>query len=359
MLNLHPKETIQKILISTTSRLVGEYETEGLLITHAWPNYEKLPSQVSITANPLCRNAFVVAFETPQIENDKVLLPNYSPMGDVVCAYLAILFGKRFDNHGFFETIGHFRVPHLEMYSSFYNPSLPQNNHRPRIDLGIELNLCEILRIEKIFQENNDSKFIHFLRSAGRFYLQALQTFESQPETAYLNLITCGEILSNYFEYDKETLLDDESKNIISKIESGLDDGAKVAKQIKSKLLQIKRRFIKTITQLLNDYFFKYSESQYDYAKLKKETIEQRVAAAYDLRSRYVHTGIDFGSWVSRTAPDNPEVQVGSPDVKDKEYQKTLTNCPTYLGLERIMRFCLLRFIQLQGIKIDSRLDDN
>jgi hypothetical protein len=329
------------------------------LITPAGPDYEKVPFQVTFTENPICRNAFVVVVETPPINRDKNKLPNYSRMGDVICTYLAILFGKRFDNHGLFESIGYFQVPHLEMYYSFCNPRLPQNNHRPRIDLGIDLSLYEILRIEQIFHEDIENKFILFLRSAGRFYLQALQTFESQPETAYLNLITCGEILSNYFDYDKESLLDDEAKEILSKIEAELKDGAKVAKQVKSKLLQIKRRFIKTITCLLNDYFFENSESQRKHTALNKKTIEQRIAAAYDLRSKYLHTGIDFGRWVSVAANRNEEVQLGIPVVNDPEFQKILTNAPTYLGLERIMRFCLLRFMQRQGIKVDKKLNDD
>ncbi len=359
MNNFRPKETIQKILISTTSRFVGEYEIDGLLLTHAWPNFDKFPGQISITENPLCRNAFVVAFETPPLDKNKVIMPNYSPTGDLICVYLAILFGKRFDSHGPIEAIGHYRVPHLELYSSFSNPSLPQNNHRPRADLGIELNLCEISRIEKILNGDIEAKFIHFLRSAGRFYLQALQTFESQPETAYLCLITCGEILSNYFEYETDELLDQETKTILLEIESSLEDGAKISNQVRSRLLQIKQRFIKSIVFLLNNYFFENSESQHEYAKLKKEKIEQCIAAAYDLRSKYVHSGIDFGSWISLTVPINTEVQVGIPVVDDKEFQKILTRAPTYIGLERIMRFCLLRFIQLQGIKIDSRLGEN
>jgi hypothetical protein len=359
MTDFRPKETVQKILISTTSRFIDEYKTNEILITHAFPSF-RLPDEVTLTENPICRNSFVVVFETPPLEKDIVYLPDYSLMGDIICAYLAVLFGKRFDNHGPLETIGMFRVPHLEPYSSVSNPSLPQNNHRPRIDLGIELDLSEFSRIAPLFNDDfGNEKFINFFNTASRFYLQALQSFETHPETAYLHLITCGEILSNYYEYDKDDLLDGKTKNILARIEEGLEDGQEIVKQVKSRLLQVKRKFVKTVTHLLNDHFFSHSESHKEITALKKDTIEQRVAASYDLRSRYVHTGIDFGHWISLDGLDNAEVQDGIPIVDDKEFQEILAEAPMYLGMERIMRYCLLRFIHLEGIRIDSRLDND
>jgi hypothetical protein len=35
-MSLRLDDTVQRYLISTTSRLVGEYEAEGVLITHVW-----------------------------------------------------------------------------------------------------------------------------------------------------------------------------------------------------------------------------------------------------------------------------------------------------------------------------------
>lgn len=356
MTDYRPKETIQKFLISTTSRLVGEYDTKELLITHAWQSFN-LPDQLSLTENPLCRNSFVVAFETPPIEKDVVFLPDYNPTGDLICAYLAVLFGKRFDNHGPLECIGHFRVPHMQPYSSICNPILPQNNHRPRVDLGIELDISELSKIACLFDDDISDRFLHFFDAASRFYLQALQCFETKPETAYLHLITCGEILSNYYEYDKEDLIDEKTKIILSAIENGLEDGPEVVKQIKSRLLQVKKRFVKTILNLINDHFFSNSESYNEHTKLEKDGFERRVAAAYDLRSRYVHTGIDFGDWITMNRLDNSEVQDGTPEIEDREFASMLAKAPTYFGMERIMRYCLLRFIHFEGVAIDSKLD--
>jgi hypothetical protein len=234
---------------------------------------------------------------------------------------------------------------------------LPFNNHKPRVDLGIQLGLGETARIEILFENNIDNKAAKFFRTAGKFYLQALQTFENNPETAYLNLITCGEILSNYYEYDKDDLLDEEAINFLNVIETDLENGHKISNQIKSRLLQIKKKFLKTILSLLTDLFFENTESLQPFTALKKEGIKDRIAAAYDLRSRYIHTGIDFGEWVSSVST-NAEIQTGTPVVSDKEFKVILAKAPTFLGLERIMRFCLLRFLQLQGIPVDPRLDE-
>ena len=121
----------------------------------------------------------------------------------------------------------------------------------------------------------------------------------------------------------------------------------------------MKQRFVKTILTLINDHLFANSESNNEYIRLDKEGIERRVAAAYDLRSRYVHTGIDFAEWITLSRLDNSEVQYGTPEVEDKKFASIIARAPTYFGMERIMRFCLLRFIHLEGIAIDSRLDDD
>jgi hypothetical protein len=35
-MSLKPAETVERILISSTSRFIAEYESDGVVITHAW-----------------------------------------------------------------------------------------------------------------------------------------------------------------------------------------------------------------------------------------------------------------------------------------------------------------------------------
>lgn len=358
MSDLKPNPTVQKVLISTTSRLIGEYQTEDVVVSHAWPDFYKGAINTRITEGPASRSSYVVAFRTEPVEKGRVALPDYSPTGDLICTYLSILYGKRFDNHGLLEGTGFYKVPEMSAFGSFCQHKLPHNNHNPRKDLEIPLNLVELNRIEKLLEGDIDSKFHHFLLTAGQFYSQALQNFERYPEFAYLNLITTGEVLSNYYNYSKTELLDDDASAILSEIALSSINGPKLVKQIKSRLFQVKRRFVKTITNLINDNFFTTTESELEFATLKKNELENRVSAAYDLRSRYVHTGVPFGGWVSLNPQgQNNEIQIGKPVVEDSQLGNLLALAPTLCGLERIIRYCLLRFIHTNGILLDCRLD--
>lgn len=98
---------------------------------------------------------------------------------------------------------------------------------------------------------------------------------------------------------------------------------------------------------------------------LKAQDIEQAMKAAYDLRSRYVHTGVHFGSWV-RSDPQLEQI-AGSPLVDDEEFKKILMRAPNLTGLERVMRYSLLKIAQnagadlasLYGVPANGDLDDN
>jgi hypothetical protein len=245
-------------------------------------------------------------------------------------------------------------------YPSFsnYDPILPFNIQKPRPDLGIPLNLQEIKRIAPLLlQEEVDLRFKQFLWSSGRFYVHALQHAGSQPEIAFLDLITCGEILSNFFEYDKDELLDEQIKGDLVQITEQIDDGEEISRRIRDQLFSVKRKFTKTILSLLNPYFFQQTESRDSWASLMESDISKRIKAAYDLRSRYVHTGQTFGEWVAPSYGFNWEIHIGKPVIRDTKLKKILIRSPTLIGMERIMRFCLLRFIHLHGTPVDDRLN--
>lgn len=361
MHKLRPPETIQKLLISTTSRLLGEFESDLLLVTHTWRDFHDHRLGMTLTEGPLSRSTYVVAFETePHSKEVGSMLPSYAWVGDVICIYLSILYGKRFDSHGLIEGAGMFQVPDYSLFQSLVEFRLPQNSHGPRRDITIPLNLVEIAKIEPLLRPGLNERFMTFLQTAGRFYLKALQDFEERPDVAYLNLITAGEVLSNYYSYDKDELLDEQAKNILHQIAISSDNGPEIAKQIKGRLFQVKRRFLRTIENLLTDPFFAESEAEQGFLRLKKKDIQDRLSAAYDLRSQHVHSGLPFGKWVSRMLDgDACEVQIGIPVVGNKSFEKVLAKAPTYFGLERIIRYCLLRFIHTHGVLIDSRLADD
>ena len=357
-MSLRPLRNIHKCLLSTTSRLVGEFEMDGALLAHAWPDTRDRHASARWTEGPASRSAFIFSFRTEDVPVKSGPVPNYSPMGEMICGYLAVLFGKRFDHHGLIEGSGFFQLPDLADFGHLCRHNLPHNSHKVRPDFAIQLDLAEVARLKPLLEGNTvDHRFLRSFQTCTKFYLQALQIVERDPEVAYLNLITSIEVLSNFYQYEKNDLLDAETLMALQQIETQLPDGAKVAGLFRSKLLQIKRRFLKTVLALVDDDFFTRSESSNPLFGLEKESFEKCMAAAYDLRSRYVHTGVPFGSWVSSgIGGQDSEVQVGTPVVEqDRELGNLIGRAPTFVGLERVTRYVLLRSAAEQAAYVTQK----
>jgi Apea-like HEPN len=350
---LEAPRTIQRLLVSTTSRLVGSYSGAELLVDHAWLSGNDALTRSRLAEGPSSRNAFVATFETePIAPRAGVPIPNYSSYGGFICAIFAVFFGKRFDTHGAVQQNGMFFVPELRSFNEVCNPKLPHNSHSPRVDFAIPLVLNELARVEVFFDDSEiDPHVLRTFSTAAKFYLLALQNLERDAEVAYLHLITSVEVLSNFFKYPKEELLDADSKKALASIRSSGSDGPKLARKFEKQLLHVKRRFVRTVLDLMNSEFFDRTESAENYGALKESDFEQRIAAAYDLRSRYVHTGVPFGSWAAfAVGGRSAEVQIGKPVLEDKQFEKLVYRAPTAVGLERIVRFCLLRFLEANAL---------
>lgn len=344
-----PEETIQKALVSTTSRLIGEYHHDNLAIMHAWPLAD---SQVGMLETPLSRSSFIVAFVTPAYKKAAgVVVPDYSPGGEAVAACMSVLFGKRFDMHGLIESTGLYRVPDFTTYASFCDRNLPFNSHRERGSFPVPLNLGEFRRIESMVLDDTDAPRRSRLNAACKFYTQALRQAERNAEVAYLHLITAGEILSGrgLFEYTKEERLAPDDVNLLRRLETCLDDGREIAKQLSGRLLGIRRTFVRSLVSLLDDAFYTNAEREGTSRSFVPGNIESRVGAAYDLRSKYVHTGAPFGRWVAPRR-GRGDVQLGAPRVGDRELGRILRRAPTFGGLERLIRYCLLKYMKSKGM---------
>jgi hypothetical protein len=344
---LRPAKTVQRVLISSTAHLVGDYDAGDFLLTHAWPDSSELTAR--LFPGPASRNAFIFSYTT-QVDSRS------SSIEELICPVLSVLFGKRFDSHGFMQDSGHFRVPDLSQYSQFCDHHLPQNSQVPRADFPVPLNLEEVGRIRSLVVEGDAlPRATRVLQGGAKFYCQALQNAEHDPEVAYLHLVTAGEILSEGCEFDGDQFLDGKTRNVLARIREQMPDGAEVAKFVASRLLQIRRRFVETIVHLVDADFFARTEAREPFAGLQAQSFAASIAAAYDLRSQYVHTGIPFGRWISpRSNAMKSELQMGLPMVKPKDYQRILKRAPTFIGLERVIRYALLRFAQSSGAYIDS-----
>lgn len=75
--------------------------------------------------------------------------------------------------------------------------------------------------------------------------------------------------------------------------------------------------------------------------------IERNIGAAYDLRSRYLHDSIPpFGGWVrTHYGPGREDVGHGRAVHDDKAFAKLIGRAPKLDGLERLIRYCVLKYM--------------
>lgn len=353
---LMPSDEIQKILLSTPARFTDEFRHPDLLLMHAWPPlYRGRRDWMRHQNSPIGRTAMILVFRTePARKAPGVVVPNYENAGDYVAAALSVLFGKRFDAHGPIEMSGRFGVPDMTRFAAPVDPALPFNSGQPRVDYPVPLRFAELRRISCLLLDpapDVDARAI--FDGAAAFYRRALQAVEDDPEMAYLHLITAGEILSASTPFDEARHLDDDVRGVLARLRA-LNDGDRLARILLARLHGVKRRFVDTITDLVDDGFFGRTEAAERYAGFQREDFARRIKAAYDLRSQHVHTGYEFGQWVG---PDRlgAEVQLGNPVVPDKDMAKVLKWAPLFAGLERVTRYAILTHgVRRLGVRFDD-----
>ncbi|ADO73925.1 HEPN domain-containing protein [Stigmatella aurantiaca] len=360
---LRPQPRINKYLISSSARIFGIHDSDNLLISPAPPDLmNPQPGRRALAEGPTYRTYFFASFENAEPvetgENTLPPVPDFHWVGDLLAVSLAVFFGKRFEHHGLIETQGMFCMPSI-VAREIVAHALPPFNSVPRADYGNDLNLTRLCEIAPLLDyctgkavphtEGVDPQIkeaaIRAFFTAGRFYLRALHMIEEQPEAAYLDLVTVGEVLSNQYEYGDEEIFDAQTRDLLAKISDRL--GAADARRIRERLRQIKRRYVLALKKLVSEDFFDVSDSKVEYGRLLKEEFEKTLSASYDLRSRYLHVGESFGLSVTYLQDEFVEraVAIAVTGSGDKDFEKILRRAPTLLGLERIMRRALLQFL--------------
>lgn len=343
---LRPNPNVHKYLISTPARFVGELELEDLLLTHAWQDFfSPVPRQLHVDRGP---TYLIAAVKTaPPKDEPEVRLkmfPNYYAVGDFLAVCMSVYFGKWFHHHGFVETNGHFCLPSPAGTDDAAHEPMPPYTSTPRIDFPTELNVGHLAEWRALLaaDETPAAETQAFL-AAGRFYVRALATWMRIPDAAFLDLITAGEILSNQFAFTDEQVFDAQTLNALVEIRDKVNDAT--ARMVRQRLFQVKKRFVMAVSSLLDDDFFAHTECKLPSGGLTKPEIVRVLGAAYDLRSKYVHTGLSLGVLVRTLEPQGLERQIGQIVIEDKEVGKIIDRSPTLLGLERIIRYALRRFV--------------
>jgi hypothetical protein len=348
-------KVIHKGLLSSPARFVGAYEDDTILLTHAWPSLSD-PTQVArmATHNENSRHYYVLAFETPpQKIAPGVLLDDWTWVLRFATVALSIFFGKAFDTHGLIEGGGMFHVPEIKTSITPY-PQFPPYNDDPRVDVAGDLNFARCGWLTRWLTSTSDA--MRSVNTAGKYYLRALRSFGHDATSAYVDLVMAGEILTDRHAMSEEELYDAELRAVLDKLTP------KEANLIKKRLFQVRRKFAAGLHSHLNAGFFRRTEAKGPLAersRLVDTDIEKRLKAAYDVRSQYVHAGRNFGGHPHSMQDWRNEIQIGKPVTGSDALDDGLWWAPTFLGLERVIRFGLLRVVHKEIGPLHSDLDDD
>jgi hypothetical protein len=370
MVNLKPDKFTYTLILSSPANFPGEITTsENFFLTHALPDFSSGDYDMDPKSR-YSRNFFALTFRERELspeEEKESNPPHYAFVGDYFSVFLSLYFGKRFDNLGFHLDNGLYRLPNLQPARPRKSSQALPFSQSARKDLAIPLELDKapllVPILDSIFGDvhrdisRNGSLSDDLIRAftAGRFYQQALQAYDSDPEFAFLNLVNAGEVLVSGLKFEESELKDECLTAVLAEIDAKLEPTA--AKQIRKKFFgQISRRFRKGLAKLLNPAFFSGSESTRDFLCLKPENIEKHLKAAYDLRSRFLHVGTRFGGFIT-ASPDHEEISLAPAAYGDTEWKKLTAIVPTLAGLERVIRFCLLRFVHQRASAVHPSLD--
>ena len=348
---LVPAPAVQKFLISTTCHLADRFQSPAILIAEARPGLGNWSTHQRLNAVDNARTVMALVFRTDPEAQGGLIIPQYDGAADFLCALLALLYGKRFDLHGAVENSGFFGLPDFRHLDTYSDPCLPQNGPVVRADFPFPHTLAVAGQILTVALSHHDD--LEPFKSAAKFYLQALRTVEQDVEMAYLHLISAGEVLTGSMDLCADALVDSKTRNLLEKIEAEMPDGAKIARIIRGKLRSIKRRFVAGLQSLVEPDFFARGDAIQARLRPTAADFAKRLGAAYDLRSKYIHTGRPFGDRVGPYGVDFTEVQFGEPMAPTREEALMLLRAPTYVGLERILRYCLLRYLQTLGLPLE------
>ncbi|MGH1557382.1 hypothetical protein ACRAWD_05250 [Caulobacter segnis] len=104
--------------------------------------------------------------------------------------------------------------------------------------------------------------------------MRALQSSEHDPEQAYLHLITAGEIISEAQYPAGGRLLDPDLEAVLQRIEKDLPDGKAAASTLRKRLFEIKRRFVTTFMDYIDQPFFEGGEAEAAFWCFQPDTVQ-------------------------------------------------------------------------------------
>lgn len=133
------------------------------------------------------------------------------------------------------------------------------------------------------------------LLSGAAFYQQGLTLFSDRPHLSFSLLISSLESLLPLIDYTEQELFDPDLLADFGAISSQAKYGELIVERLKNRMYQVRRKCGAFVAKTLDRQFYDRHESSEAFFSVKPDRIDARIKAAYDLRSRFLHTGRSHG----------------------------------------------------------------
>lgn len=211
--------------------------------------------------------------------------------------------------------------------------------------------------------ERLDIKYHYKFILATRLYHRAILDIETQPDVAYLNLISAIEVLSNEFELDDvlENLKDNLDIELLDEIRS-LDE-PDLQKEFEIALLKrINKRpqqFVKFILKYImdDDEFWTY-EKRPKYWKITPKVLPELLERVYQQRSNFLHDGVPFQPDIFHPPALKTEINIGKA-LQDRGKKWTSEEFIPYPHFfERLINHVLKNFLKKNQVEDPNASQD-
>ena len=328
---------VQKVelIIKSSNYITGELSNNILKIRHIfsdkWPHQDETELYISY-------NNYIV---------DSAAL-SQNEFGSDITSLLSLFFRKKFSFVGL-SRLDDIRYNPYKKRKYIVDPALTNIGSKKTDNLSVDysspIKINEFKTFfDKVIEYHSKAKFEIFLQSVRR-YNYSLQIIDTEPELAFISLISAIEVLSNRQKIKLSfSDLGSSWQNIGKLIDKNIDDEA-VRNDVKNNIIRnqhsIHKEFKHFVLKYLPEEFLEQSDSEIVNLKADKNDIEKYLKAIYDQRSKTLHKGIPFPhtSWNLHEKCDIPQFrpgfELGKPITKKRI--KELEYLPTLMFIERMV----------------------
>lgn len=334
-----PNERIFRFLFTSPAWFVGETEKEFFNLTVAFPSFDSKGKELLFFDGPFGRSTFLLSVEMPPPPTEKAgsIVPMYEWIGEEASALLCGFYGKLVINLGHYQAGKFLTVPRTwdKICQSYRKPPFnrtPRQPDGPDLDLGLATEI-----IQNYCTDDRQENDLSLILRACEFYRMALENYDERPEMGFTLLISALESIIDMRLYAEEEMYDEKLQSDFAAIKAECKNGEKIVSGLKKRLYQVRRKVAVLVDDFLPDVFFSQRECSLPFAVVKdRHDLRKRVLAAYDIRSRILHTGERSGIGFVAHDHQTSEIGLGRPVMQDNKLADLLCASVNLTGLERI-----------------------